>query len=325
MIIAHIGAGRFSRRVHGPVLRRLAERMPDLRLAAVADVDPRRPDRARAFARDFGYRQSFVDVHDMIDAVRPDLIVCTVQASCAAGILEAILARGIPVFTEKPPATTIDAAERLATLARTSAIPTYVAFNRRRIEAIEWARRWIAGHASIHHISAEMRRDGRHEPEFGLMTAIHALDTVRYLGGEIRAIATRRSTHAKGGVDYVVRADLCSGAVADLTIRVDAGTTSERYVVVTDRGRMEIRLDGGSPGPIDRSVACAFQDGRLAQTCDTTGDPLVTGGFLQEHETFVQSVRLGTRVDCTLEDARHSVRAAVALQAGYCGMLSNIG
>lgn len=327
LTVAHIGAGSFSRRVHGPVLRALAQSPSRVVLAGIADIDAKRPERARAFARDFGYRQAYQDFRRMLDTVQPDVVVCIVEPRAAADVIEEIVRRRIPVFTEKPPALTLRAARHLACLAFDHRVASYVAFNRRRMPAIDRAREWMASHGPVRYVRGEMRRNRRHETRFAMATAIHVLDTLRYLAGDVLAIETRRATYGTGaGTDYHARLQFASGAAGDVTILVDAGQTQESYFIHADNSCFEVVLSDHDAGVFRRIESRGCRDGRVVctGTDDRDGDPLVLGGFVREHEAFLDAVSTGTRIDCTLAEAQHSVHLAAALQRGHCGPLSEL-
>src|SRR5947209_2238631 len=119
---AHVGAGEWSRQVHGPALQRLAERSI-VSLEAICDLHI---DRARELRDRFGYRLASEDVHATLDDVRPDAIVCTVQPQATAALVKSLLPLGIPLFIEKPPGVSLDEATSLARAAVAAKVFTFV-------------------------------------------------------------------------------------------------------------------------------------------------------------------------------------------------------
>jgi len=274
------------------------------------------------FADEFGYGRSFADYREMIATVRPDVIVCVVHPTCSEAVLRDILPLGIPVFTEKPPALTVDAAAQLASLASASQTRNYVAFNRRRVPSIEFAKCWIDANGPVRYLSVQMLRHRRNEARFCLQTGIHALDTARYLAGTVVKVETERAAYDHAaGFDYRVRLRFASGAAANVAILVNAGVAHERYLVQTDDAHIEVELAGNPAGLFARASVRVYRDGQLETVRVDQSDPLSTGGFRQEHQAFLRSIVDGTAIDCTLDDAQHSVRLAAAVQYGYNGRL----
>lgn len=320
--IAQIGAGPFSRARHAPCLQRLAGGPdPWVSLEAICDLDL---SRAEAFVRDFGYARAFTDLDRMLDEVQPDLIYCMTPPAVTCGVLERVLPRGQPTFTEKPPGVTVEQAERLAALAEEYGVLTYVAFNRRRAPGIERLKRWSEEQGPVRSLQAEMLRNRRREPQFAIGTAIHLLDGLRYLGGEVVEMETWLRPYPDGEArDFWAHLRLASGAVADLTILVDCGLARERYRVQVENALMEVTLGGGYSSDFCPAGEVAYADNRLLFQDPAPEDPLLAGGFLGEHEAFLEAVEAGRRPDCCLQDAQHSLRLAAALQDGYCGALAD--
>lgn len=320
--IAQIGAGSFSRARHAPVLQRLASGpCPRVSLEAICDLDL---GRAEAFVRDFGYARAFTDLDRMLDAVQPDLLYCLTQPTATYGALERLLPRRLPIFTEKPPGVSVEQAERLAALAEEYGALTYVAFNRRRAPGIECLKQWSEENGPVCYIQAEMFRHRRLEPDFPIGTAIHPLDCLRYLGGEVVAMETQSQPYpGREARDFRVRLRFASAVTADLTILVDCGLCRERYLVQVENALMEVILGGGYSSDFCPAGQVAYADNRVLFQETAPPDALIAGGFLGEHEAFLEAVATGRRPDCCLQDARHSLRLAAALNEGYSGPLSD--
>src|SRR6185437_62894 len=97
--IAHIGAGEWSRYVHGPTLARLAQRSL-VSLELICDLQL---NRAEEFRRQFGYRLVSDNVNEALHRAEPEAIVCTVQQSATAALVKSLLPLRVPLFIEKPP------------------------------------------------------------------------------------------------------------------------------------------------------------------------------------------------------------------------------
>lgn len=94
---AVVGAGGIAQGQHLPGLRGLGDRVE---IAAIVDMDA---DRAREVAREWGAPASFTTVAEMLDEVRPDLVVvCTPPGSHTDAVIRSLDA-GASVWCEKPP------------------------------------------------------------------------------------------------------------------------------------------------------------------------------------------------------------------------------
>ena len=179
--------------------------MPDAELVGLCDADP---EKAAAQAARFGVPRSFVRLDDMLDAVKPDLVdVVTTPASHAA-VLEAIFARGVPAICQKPFGASYSEAIALTARAEETGTPLVIHENFRFMPWFREARRLVkAGHlGDLHSISFRLRPgDGQgprayldRQPYFRTMprllvveTAIHLIDTFRFLMGEVEAVYAR--------------------------------------------------------------------------------------------------------------------------------------
>lgn len=317
-----IGAGRFSYDYHAPTLRRLARApSPRISLEAICDLSL---ERAELFCREFGYAKAYTDYHFMIRESRPDLIYVMVHPAATASVLGDILPLGLPTFTEKPPGVTVAEAEHLAKLAEKNGTLNYVGFNRRRMPGLERLKAWVSANRPLRHVGAEMLRNRRLEADFGIGTAIHALDCLRYLCGRVLHLSTTGLPHVQSAArDYLVRLEFEGGAIGDLHVQVDCGLRRERYVAQTSNASMEVTLGAGYSSSFCDAGEKEYRDDQLVLDLPGDSDPLVAGGFVGEHEAFLDSVACGRLPDCCLQDAYHSLRLAAAVQACHSGPIDH--
>lgn len=315
---AQIGAGSFCHQFHAPTLRRLASGPePRISLDAICDLEH---DRTKLFAREFGYARVYDDFRRMIDEVKPDILYCMVQPSATAAVVEQLLPLRIPLFTEKPPGVTVAQAEKLAALATEYQVLNYVAFNRRAMPGILRLMQWAIENGPIRYARAAMLRNRRLEPEFGIGTAIHALDCLRFLCGDVASIVTRCNAYPGNAArDFIVRLHFKSGVTADLTVLVDCGVTREQYLVHVQNQMMEVSLGASYSSEFWPSGEKAYRDNALVLDNPASSDPLVDGGFVGEHNAFLDAVETGVQPLSSLQDAWHSLRLAVAVHEEYSG------
>ena len=133
--IGLIGAGNVGRR-HAQVLRSF----PDVHLTGITDVVP---ETAAALAGDTGCR-TFADVGELLAAGLDAAYVCV--PPFAHGVAEtAVLSAGVPLFVEKPLATTAETAERLGAQVAAAGLLTAVGHHWRYLDVVERARRLLDG------------------------------------------------------------------------------------------------------------------------------------------------------------------------------------
>jgi predicted dehydrogenase len=315
--IAHIGAGEWSRHVHGPTLQRLAERSL-VSLAAICDLQF---NRAEEFRNQFGYGLASDNIDDVLERGRPDAIVCTVQPSATAELVKSLLPLGIPLFIEKPPGISLIEARSLAAVSQAAKVLTFVAFNRRSIPSIMRLKRW-SGENRVRVARAEMLRTNRMEPEFAIATGIHVLDAMRFLLGNPTEIEVRRCKYGHSAVcDSWVRLLFPDAVEAEISMLLNTGIKRETYRLTADGASAEAAL--GAAYNADTS----FQGDRywcgekIVGQHPLTNDRLVDDGIVCEYEEFIRLVATGAPSTCSLTDAAFSMLLAEAVQNGYSGPL----
>ena len=108
--VALIGAGQIARTTHIPCL----QRQEGVEIAAVCDVNR---EAAESLAADFGLPAWYESHEKMLEQERPDaVIICVPNRFHCAMTLDALRA-GCHVLCEKPPAMTVEEAERMEALA----------------------------------------------------------------------------------------------------------------------------------------------------------------------------------------------------------------
>ncbi|MCU1391935.1 MAG: hypothetical protein JWM34_363 [Ilumatobacteraceae bacterium] len=230
MRVGFLGAGLIAT-YHSKSLRRSgAEAECGVVRAGVYDPDP---ERAAAFAAASGHTvcASEDEVLDGCDAV----YVCTWTSEHPRQVAKAI-SRGLHVFCEKPLATSLAAAEEMATLVMSSAVTNQVGLVMRRSPAYVWAQH-LAAEATAGRTMAVMFRDDQFIPIQGhysstwrgnkdlvgagtlLEHSIHDIDMFRFVIGEVTRVSAHQANfHGLDGIEDVVTASLsfANGAIGTL-------------------------------------------------------------------------------------------------------------
>lgn len=202
MRIGVVGAGLIGRK-HIEVLR---SGRPDYALAGVADPS----ETARAEAEALGY-ECYGSVKELIEKVVPDGVVIAVpnQQHVSTGL--ACIRRGVPILIEKPVADTIAEALTLIEAAETAGVATLTGHHRRHNPIMRRAAEMIKegavgrvvvanalwlSHKPVGYHDVAWRRQAGGGPV--LINAIHDIDCLRMLCGDIESVQASDSNAVRG-------------------------------------------------------------------------------------------------------------------------------
>jgi len=163
---------------------------------------------AEALAQRYGVPRVYGDLEAMFDAERPTLVDVCLPPVAQEPAVRAALERGIPTICQKPFGTDLKQAEAMTRLAEDRGVPLVVHENFRFAPWFRELRRCIdAGFfGRVHGVAFRLRPgDGQgpqayldRQPYFQQMpeflvreTAVHFIDTFRFLMGEVRAVSAR--------------------------------------------------------------------------------------------------------------------------------------
>lgn len=198
--VAGIGAGYFSQfHLYG------WQRIADAELVGWCDADSAK---VAAVAQHYGVPATFIDAGAMLDALEPDLVDIVTPPSTHRALVELTSGRRVPTICQKALAPTYDEARDIVAIAGDADTPLVVHENFRWQPWYREAKRLIdAGRlGTLHSIAFRLRPgDGQGErayldrqPYFQRMprllvfeTAIHFIDTFRFLMGEVAAVTAR--------------------------------------------------------------------------------------------------------------------------------------
>ena len=197
--VAVIGAGYFAQFHHDAWAR-----LPGAELVAIADQDGNRA----AVASSSHGAKAFTNVEAMLDEARPDLVDIATPPASHLELVGSVAARGLPAICQKPLAPTYDEAVRVVEMAEQAGSLLVVHENFRfQPWYREMARLIKARHLGDLHGVAFLLRPGDgqgaeaylgRQPYFQTMerflvheTAIHFIDTFRYLLGEVTGVMAR--------------------------------------------------------------------------------------------------------------------------------------
>lgn len=198
--VAVAGAGYFAQ-FHLDGWRRI----PGVELAGICDPEE---EKARALAARFGVQRAFGAAADMLDACGAQLVDIVAPPASHAALLGEAARRGLSAVCQKPFGRGYAEARALAEVAARAGITIAIHENFRFMPHFREMKRWVdAGRlGALHSIAFRLRPgDGQgpqaylsRQPTFRTMprllvfeTAIHFIDTFRFLAGEVSAVTAR--------------------------------------------------------------------------------------------------------------------------------------
>jgi predicted dehydrogenase len=228
--IAVIGAGMIGRK-HLSILKD----DPAFAVSGIADPSPQ----AEAYARENGFAH-FSDIETLLDKTTPDgVIVAGPNATHRATAL-ACIARKIPAIVEKPVADTVADALVIVEAAAKAKVPVLTGHHRRYNPIMQVARDFVAGgglgklvgvnatwlcRKPDDYFDMAWRREAGGGPV--LINAIHDIDCLRMVCGEIESVQAATANAARGfAVEDTAAAVLTfvNGALGTLIVSDSAAT-----------------------------------------------------------------------------------------------------
>jgi len=216
MRIAVVGAGQFGRK-HIETVRN----EPQCELVAVADPV-------------YTGENAFSDYREMLDRARPQGVIIATPNALHVPVGLACVERRVPVLVEKPIADTVAASNELVIAAERVRVPLLVGHHRRYNPMLEKAREIVQGgrigrltavaalwllQKPAEYFDVAWRREAGGGPL--LINAIHDIDDLRFVCGEIEEVRALTSNAIRGfrvEDSAAIALRFASGAVGTLTI-----------------------------------------------------------------------------------------------------------
>lgn len=306
--IALAGCGEHSRSSHAaPLARYAAEHHGEIELVAACDLNA---DKAAEFCRSFGFQRPYRDLDQMLDSEKPDACVCVmpIERVMEKGIQ--LLERRIPCVIEKPLGTSLAEAEKLSRAARDTQTPHMVSVNRRFMPYLNQARSWFQELGALRYVRAVQVRHARSEEDFIWSTAIHVVDALRYVAGEIHSYDVKVIRHKGAAVWYDISFAFASGASGRVEILPTAGMVEESYEFFGENFRARITAGAGT----QRTLECWNEDRLVIEARATDYEPEdLRNGAYREVEEFVRALRTGTRPHPQIDDILPSASICFAI------------
>jgi len=306
--LALIGAGSMANGVHYPSL---AE-MPDVEMAALCDLVQ---DKREETARRFGIARTYGDYREMVEKENPDAVYILMPPHHLFDVAVFCLKAGKHVFIEKPPAVTTFQTQALADHAAEHGCLTMVGFNRRFCPIMQKVRAMQREAGELNLCVSTFYKD---QPDAlyydGAIDvlhcdAIHAVDTLRWMGGEVMAVTSHVSASA-GPRDnrWLALVEFDSGATGVLLTNWASGTRVHTFELHAPGFSAFVNPDPGGEAIVNRRGQPAL---RLSAD-EVAGNPARhhVYGFYGESRHFIDCIKAGVQPETNFTDAAASMRLA---------------
>lgn len=306
--IALVGCGEHSEGSHAAPLARYASEHPGaITLAAACDLNVAR---AEEFCRRFGFARAYSNLDELLIQEPVDACVTVMPVERIAEVGSMLLQRGVPCVVEKPLGASLAEVERLALVARETGTTHMVSVNRRFIPYLNRASQFVNENGGPRYVRATMARHARDESDFISTTAIHAVDALRHLAGEVADFSSEVINNERLSARwFVISLDFEGGVAGRVEILPTAGVVEETYEIFCEGSRAQVVCGSGS----QRSLKC-WRGGRLEidETAEDVPEDVRNGGY-DEVVEFVRALAAGERPRPTIEDILPSSRICFSI------------
>jgi myo-inositol 2-dehydrogenase/D-chiro-inositol 1-dehydrogenase len=304
-----IGCGAHSEGGHAVPLARYKAAHPDeIVLSAVCDLQI---ELARDFCRKYGFLAAYRNVDDMLRQENLDGCISVVPPEGISEVGIKLLSRGIPCVVEKPLGSSLAEVKALQNVAIATHTPNMVSVNRRFMPFLNRAIEWTRSACSVRYVHCTLARHARHEPDFIWTTAVHAVDTLRYIAGQVLAFDVR-TMKAAGGVAawYAIDIQFENGISGRIDVLPTAGMVEETYDLFGEGFRASVTCPFGA----ERGWRC-FRDGRLIseEVADAGTPEDILNGCYDEAAEFIRALRCEDTPNPSIEEVSPSVELCLAL------------
>jgi len=305
--IVVLGAGSHSQHNHLPALARYVSTHPgQVSLAGLCDL---RLGHAEEMAAQYGFARAYSDLDEMLRIEEPDGCIAVTPIPVTLEVASRVVRAGVPLLMEKPPGATVAEARALVDLVREVGAQVMVSVNRRFDPALTAAlNSW--GDRRIEHLHARIVRVRRREPEFMYGTAIHPLDAIRAIAGDVasHSVAVRE---VEGVRWYVVYMTFESGATGVLEVMPTGGCLAESYEWYGHEAQVWV-----GTGDSDRGLARAWELGEQVLEVDPSAGepPFVRNGTYAETAAFISALDEGCALHPSPAEVLQSVELCQCIQ-----------
>jgi len=172
--------------------------------------------------------------------------------------------------------------------------------NRRFMPFLNRALEWTRNAGPLRYVRCTLARHARREPEFLWATAVHAVDTLRHIAGEVVEAKIRVLGHAAGSTEwYAINLSFENGVSGRLDVLPTAGMLEETYELIGEGFRASVTCPFGP----ERGLRC-FRENRLvlAEAASESIPEDVLNGCYDEASEFIRALTVKTAVRPSIEE-----------------------
>jgi len=307
--LALVGCGEHAESGHAiPLARYQAEHPEEVALAAACDIEP---ERAQAFCKRFGFDSAYGDIGEMLSREKLDGCITVVPPEKIAQIGGLVLGQHIPCVVEKPLGSTPAEVSALLASAASSGTPNMVSVNRRFMPFLNRALQWAGDSGSIRYVHCTMARHARSEPEFIWATAVHGIDTLRYIAGDVASFDVRALKAGDGTAAwYAIDLHFKNGVEGRMDVLPTSGMLEETYDIFGEEYRVSVTCPFGS----ERGWS-AYRGGILVTQERVPADMPedVLNGCYDETAAFIRALRDGDNPKPSIGDVVPSIELCMSV------------
>lgn len=301
-----IGCGVHAESGHAIPLARYKAAHPDeIELAAVCDLQI---ERAVSFRSRHGFLSAYANVDEMLSREQLDGCISVVPPENISELGIKLLNLRIPCVVEKPLGASLAEAQALRDVAVATKTANMVSVNRRFMPLLNHAIGWTRQSGRLRYVHCTLARHDRREPEFLWATAIHAVDTLRYIAGPAVAFEVRTLKESSESTAwFILDLQFENGISGRIDVLPSAGIAEETYDIFGDGFRASITCPFGP-----QLGWRGFREGRVVVTENSAemAEDVVNGCY-DESAAFIRALRVGTPIP-TIADVFPSVELCFA-------------
>jgi predicted dehydrogenase len=304
-----IGCGEHSENGHAIPLARYQAAHPDeVELTAACDLNL---ERAQFFCRQYGFINAYEHVDEMLAQCKLDGCIAVVPVQKISELGIKLLGSGIPCVVEKPLGASLADANALLAAARATGTMNMVSVNRRFMPFLSRALEWTHDAGPLRYVRCTLARHARREPEFLWATAVHAVDAMRHIAGEVVEAKIRVLGHAGGSTEwYAINLNFENGVSGRLDVLPTAGMLEETYELIGDGFRASVTCPFGP----ERGLRC-FRENRLAlvEAASERVPEDVLNGCYDEASEFIRALTVKRAARPSIEEVFSSVELCLTM------------
>jgi predicted dehydrogenase len=303
-----IGCGEHSEGGHAVPLARYKSVHPsDIELTAACDLNL---DRSRFFCRKYGFVNAYSDIEEMLARQKLDGCIAVVPVDKISQVGVKLLEAGIPCEVEKPLGGSLSQVTALLDAAQDTRTPNMVSVNRRFMPFLNQAIEWTRNAGPLRYVRCTLTRHARVEPEFLWTTAVHAVDALRHVAGDV-ASANIRTLRPAGdsAAWYAIDLEFHDCVVGRVDVLPTAGVLEETYELMGDGFRALVT----SPFGPQRGWR-GYRENRAVMEQTAEGVPEdVLNGCYDEATEFIRALSRRQSPHPTIADVFPSVELCLRL------------